>query len=211
MDNPNAAPPVAPNTLEEQTTIVGRPTYMATFAGAPAAGPIVEALTSIGYPRDDISVLLRPAGGDAVVDLLSGETAAGQDADAAQEVAAGQEATTLVLLHPEPAQIAAVRAALTGLGAHEVEYAPETIFTGDDAAAAIAATTAANVSTTNPANQQDVGPGASNRRDKDSPAATPAAAAASAPPPVDTSDLKAEVADLQKQVDDVKRDLERRD
>jgi len=133
--------------MDEQTTIIGRPTYMAAFAGAQDAGAIVEKLTSIGYPRDDISVLLRPAGSDSAIDLLSGENAAGQDTNAVaqQKHKDGEEPTTLVLLHPTAAQVEAVRAALTSMGAKELEYEPETRYTGEDSEADFVKSTIGNV------------------------------------------------------------------
>jgi hypothetical protein len=133
--------------MDEQTTIVGRPTYMAAFAGAQDAGAIVEKLTAIGYPREDISVLLRPAGTDSAIDLLSGENAAGQDVNALaqQKHKEGAEPTTLILLHPNNAQLEAVRAALTGMGAKEFEYEPETRYTGEDSEADFVKSTLGNV------------------------------------------------------------------
>ena len=133
--------------MDQQTTIVGRPTYMAAFAGAQDAGAIVEKLTSIGYPREDISVLLRPAGTDSAIDLLSGENAAGQDTNALAQHKhkAGGEPTTLVLLHPDATQLEAVRAALTGMGAKELEYEPETRYTGEDSEADFVKSTLGNV------------------------------------------------------------------
>jgi hypothetical protein len=133
--------------MDEQTTIIGRPTYMATFAGAQDAGAIVEKLTSVGYPLEDISVLLRPAGSDSAIDLLSGENAAGQDTDARAQHKhkEGAEPTTLVLLHPDAAQLEAVRAVLTGMGAKEFEYEPETRYTGEDSEADFVKSTLGNV------------------------------------------------------------------
>ncbi len=118
--------------MDEQTTIVGRPTYTATFPGRHEAAPIIAALTATGYPAEDISILFRPAGGDAVVDLMSGENAAGQDADAQAEAAKKGAGTTLVLLHPEGDQLVAVRAAIAGLGGQEFEYEGESVVRGND-------------------------------------------------------------------------------
>ena len=118
--------------MDKQTTIVGRPTYMATFPGRHEAAAIVAALTATGYPTEDISILFRPAGGDAVVDLMSGENAAGQDADAQAEAAKNGAGTTLVLLHPAGDQLVAVRAVLAGLGGQEFEYEGESVVRGDE-------------------------------------------------------------------------------
>jgi len=118
--------------MDKQTTIVGRPTYMATFPGRHEAAPIVAALTATGYPTEDISILFRPGGGDAVVDLMSGENAAGQDADAQAEAAKKGAGTTLVLLHPTADQLTAVRAALAGLGGQEFGYEGESVVRGDE-------------------------------------------------------------------------------
>ncbi len=118
--------------MDEQTTIVGRPTYMATFAGRHDPAPIVAALTAGGYPADDISILFRPTGGDAAIDLISGENAAGQDADAQAEAGKKGAGTTLVLLHPEAGQLDAVRAALAGLGGRELDYEGQSVVHGND-------------------------------------------------------------------------------
>ncbi len=120
------------NTLEERTTIVGRPTYVAMFKGAQQPGPILDKLTGIGYPKDDISILLRPAGTDSAIDQRRGENAAGQDTDAEAAAAATPGAVTLVILHPEPEQVEAVRAALREMGAEERDYEPETEYHGGD-------------------------------------------------------------------------------
>ncbi|MDQ2810188.1 MAG: hypothetical protein M3Z04_25190 [Chloroflexota bacterium] len=136
--------------MDEQTTIVGRPTYMATFPGQHEAAPIVAALTATGYPTEDISILFRPAGGDAVVDLMSGENAAGQDADAQAEAAKQGAGTTLVLLHPAEDQLAAVRAALAGLGGQEFGYEGESVAHDDQM-------TALGEPTLSAANRQDAG------------------------------------------------------
>src|SRR5690242_1084152 len=133
--------------MDQQTTIVGRPTYMAAFAGAQDAGAIVDKLTAIGYPREDISVLLRPARTDSAIDLLSGENAAGQDTNALaqRKHKEGEEPTTLVLLHPDATQLETVRAALTSMGAKELEYEPETRYTGEDSEADFVKSTLGNV------------------------------------------------------------------
>ena len=112
----------------DSTTIVGRPTLMATLNGHQQAGPILEALRAAGVVMDDVSVLLRPAGTDAVEDLMTGGRPAGQSGDARLLSDAGSK--TLVLLHPEVAQVEAVRAVLTKLGAEKIDYEPQTIYTG---------------------------------------------------------------------------------
>ena len=66
----------------EPTVIVGRPTMMALFDGHREAQPILDALQATGHPAEDVSVLLRPAGTDAVEDLVTGERPAGQSGDA---------------------------------------------------------------------------------------------------------------------------------
>jgi len=135
--------------MEEQTTIVGRPTYMAMFPGTQDAEPIVAKLTSIGYPADDITILLRPPGTDSAVDLMSHENAAGQDTDAARAVTGLgdklQDACTIVILHPEPGQVEAVRAALTGMGGEEFGYEPQTVYTGAQSEADFARATIGSV------------------------------------------------------------------
>jgi hypothetical protein len=116
----------------DATAIVGRPTLMAIFDGHREAQGILDALKATGHPQDDISVLLRPAGTDAVEDLVTGERPAGQSGDARLLPEKGSK--TLVLLHPDPAQLEAIRAALTGLGAENIEYEPETVYTGAQSA-----------------------------------------------------------------------------
>jgi hypothetical protein len=214
------------NTLEERTTIVGRPTYMVTFPGAQDAQAILQALTATGYPEEDVSILLRPAGTDSAVDLLSGDNAAGQDTDAHERLRPGQEATTLVLLHPEPDQLDAVRGALTGMGGTEFQYEPETVYGGEESEAAIARATDANVLTPRAANLQDAGAtvetsGPRPGREGEAPAAgdskpdsaaSGAAARPEAPAQVeplpDTSGLRKEIRRIQDQLDHVKDELE---
>jgi hypothetical protein len=117
----------------ESTAIVGRPTMMAIFDGHHEAQGILEALKATGHPVDDVSVLLRPAGTDAVEDLLTGERPAGQSGDARLLPEKGSK--TLVLLHPADGMVETIRAALTGLGAENIEYEPETVYTGAQSAA----------------------------------------------------------------------------
>lgn len=214
------------NTLEERTTIVGRPTYMVTFAGAQDAQAILQALTATGYPEEDISILLRPAGTDSAVDLLSGDNAAGQDTDAHARLRPGQEATTLVLLHPEPDQLDAVRGALTGMGGTEFQYEPETVYGGEESEADIARATEANVPTPRAANLQDAGgtvetSGARPDREGETaatadttpdaatagPATRPEAAAQVEPLP-DTGGLRQEIRRIQDQLDHVRDEIE---
>ena len=121
----------------ESTAIVGRPTMMAIFDGHREAQGIMDALGATGHPLDDVSVLLRPAGTDAVEDLLTGERPAGQSGDA--RLLPDKGSKTLVILHPEGDRLEAVRAALTGLGAENIEYEPETVYTGAQSAADVEA------------------------------------------------------------------------
>jgi hypothetical protein len=117
----------------DSTSIVGRPTLMAIFDGHREAQSILEALRGTGHPLDDVSVLLRPAGTDAVEDLLTGERPAGQSGDA--RLLSDKGSKTLVLLHPDDERLEAIRAALTGLGAENIEYEPQTVYTGAQSAA----------------------------------------------------------------------------
>jgi hypothetical protein len=110
------------------TAIVGRPTLMAMFDGRHEARPILDALQQAGHPLADASVLFRPAGTDAVEDLVTGERPGGQSGDA--RMAGDKGGKTLVLLHPDEGQVEAIRAALTGLGAENIEYEPQTVYTG---------------------------------------------------------------------------------
>ena len=112
----------------DPTTIVGLPTMIARFDGPREARPILDALQRAGHPADDVAVLLRPAGTDAVVDLVTGDRAAGQSGDA--RLLPDQGSTTVVILHPAADRLDAVRAALNALGATQVDYSPETIYTG---------------------------------------------------------------------------------
>jgi len=125
----------------DPTTLVGLPTLLATFAGPQDPQAILAALQPTGQPLDDVAILLRPAGTDVVEDLRTGERAAGQSDDARRLTTT--RSTTLVLLHPDPARAAAVQAALAGLGAEQIEYAPETVYTGAQSVAEAAATEAA--------------------------------------------------------------------
>ena len=112
----------------DTTAIVGRPTMMAMFDGRHEARPILDALQQTGHPIDDVSVLFRPAGTDAVEDLVTGERPAGQSGDA--RVVSDKGGKTLVLLHPDEGQVEAIRAALTRLGSENIEYEPRTVYTG---------------------------------------------------------------------------------
>ncbi len=117
----------------DSTSIVGRPTLMATFDGHREAHSVLDALKPTGHPLDDVSVLLRPAGTDAVEDLLTGDRPAGQSGDA--RLLSDKGSKTLVILHPEVGEVEAIRAALNGLGAENIEYEPETVYTGAQSAA----------------------------------------------------------------------------
>ena len=119
--------------MDGNQAIVGRPTFYARFDGRQAAEPIIQRLESVGYPREDVTVLLRPKGTDAVVDLTTGEPAAGQSGDARKMDDAGSH--TIVLLHPSEEQVAAVRQALEALGAGDIQYEPRTVYTGRQSAA----------------------------------------------------------------------------
>jgi hypothetical protein len=118
--------------MEQQTnetgTIIGRPTMMAMFDGRHEAQPILNALQQAGHPIEDISVMLRPAGTDTVEDLVTGDRPAGQSGDA--RMLSDKGSKTLVLLHPEEGRVTAVREALTALGAENIEYEPQTVYTG---------------------------------------------------------------------------------
>jgi hypothetical protein len=115
------------------TYSVGRTTLLAIFDGHREAQSVLEALRGTGHPLDDVSVLLRPAGTDAVEDLLTGERPAGQSGDARLLPEKGSK--TLVLLHPDTGRVEAIRAILTSLGAENIEYEPQTVYTGAQSAA----------------------------------------------------------------------------
>src|SRR5207244_1604711 len=112
----------------EQGEIVGRPTMLVKYEGRLNAEQILNTLKQINYPLEDVSVLFRVEGGDQVVDLITGHVAAGQSLTdaAAHKKAENQNGQTVVLLHPTPAQAAAVRKALVEVGAADIEYAGET-------------------------------------------------------------------------------------
>jgi hypothetical protein len=144
--------------MDEQTTIVGRPTYTATWTGRQDAAAIQAAITATGYPADDITLLFRPAGGDAALDLISGENAAGQDADARAATTGTDDAgTTLLILHPEAGQVAAIRSAVQALNGTEFEYEQEERVTGDDTQARIEAARATGVPAVRTANLKEAG------------------------------------------------------
>src|SRR5690348_15109858 len=111
---------------------------MATFDGPRDPQAILAAMQPTGHPLDDVAILLRPVGTDVVEDLRTGERAAGQSDDARRRSPVGSK--TLVLLHPDPAHAAAIQALLTALGAEQVEYEPQTVYTGAQSAAELAAT-----------------------------------------------------------------------
>ena len=121
--------------MEDQTTIVGRPTFMAMFPGTQEAGPILDKLTALGYPRADITILLRPPGTDSALDLLTDTNAAGQDTNVRQMLTKNkeklQQATTLLILHPAADRLDAVRAAVRDLGGEEFDYEPRTVYSGE--------------------------------------------------------------------------------
>ncbi len=98
----------------------------------------------------------------------------------------------MVILHPAPGQVEAVRAALTGMGAEECDYTPATRYTGADSEADSVRATIGSVNA--PGN-----------------ATAPTGAPASDTPGADTSDLKAEIARLEEGVVQAKRELQQRD
>lgn len=107
--------------------IIGKPTMLAKFEGRLDAEQILDSFRRIGYPLDDVSVLFRVAGSDQVIDLTTGQPAAGQSITEKElkpkQLMNGQ---TDVLLHPTPEQLDAVRQALSEIGTPEIEYAGET-------------------------------------------------------------------------------------
>src|SRR5436309_1153063 len=107
--------------------IVGRPTLLARYEGRLDAEQILDSLRRVGYPVDDVSVLFRVEGKDEVLDLRTGHPAAGQ-AITDEELKPKQltRGQTAVLLHPDPAQVEAVRQALAEVGTPDIEYAGET-------------------------------------------------------------------------------------
>jgi len=119
--SPEAAP---------ENEIVGRPTLLAKYAGRLDAQQILDALGQVGYPLNDVSVLFKLAGSDEVVDLVSGQIAAGQSLTEKElerfNQKHGQNGQTAVLLHPEQGQFAAVKQALEQIGQVDIEYAGET-------------------------------------------------------------------------------------
>ena len=116
----------------DSTSIVGRPTMMATFDGHREAQPIIDALTATGHPLEDVSVLLRPAGTDAVEDLVTATAPPGSRA--MRGCCRTRAARPWCCCIPRRIMVEAVRAALTGLGAENIEYEPETVYTGAQSA-----------------------------------------------------------------------------
>jgi hypothetical protein len=107
--------------------IVGKPTMLAKFEGRLDAERILDSLRRIGYPLEDVSVLFRVEGSDEVLDLTTGQPAAGQ-AITEEELKPKQltRGQTAVLLHPNPEQLEAVQQALSEIGTPDIEYAGET-------------------------------------------------------------------------------------
>ncbi len=107
--------------------IIGKPTLLAKFEGRLDAEQILDSFKQIGYPLDDVSVLFRIEGSDEVIDLTTGQLAAGQ-AITQEELKPKQliRGQTAVLLHPTPEQLEAVRQALAQFGTPDIEYAGET-------------------------------------------------------------------------------------
>lgn len=107
--------------------IIGKPTLLAKFEGRLDAAQILDSLGRIGYPLDDVSVLFKVGGSDEVLDLTTGQPAAGQSITEKdlkpKNLSNGQ---TVVLLHPEPEQLDAVKQALSAVGTPDIEYAGET-------------------------------------------------------------------------------------
>jgi len=111
----------------DEGEIVGRPTLLAKFAGRVEAERILGTLRQIGYPAEDVSVFFRVEGSDQVVDQFTGHVAAGQ-ALTDEELARRKEEKghTVVLMHPEPDLVPAVKGALAQVGEVEIEYSGET-------------------------------------------------------------------------------------
>jgi hypothetical protein len=113
--------------LAPEGEIVGKPTMLAKFSGKQDAQKVLDALGAVGYPLNDVSVLLRIEGSDQVLDQVSGHVAAGQSVTE-EELQKNKDTPgqTVVLLHPLPEQSHSVEAALSQLGQVEFEYSGET-------------------------------------------------------------------------------------
>src|SRR4051794_36770002 len=101
----------------QEGEIIGKPTLLAKYAGLKDAKQILDSLGRAGYPVEDVSVLFRVHGTDQVIDLVTGNVAAGQ-ALPSEHVRPEdlQDGQTAVLLHPNPDQLAAVKQALAEIG-----------------------------------------------------------------------------------------------
>lgn len=111
--------------------IMGRPTLLVTYRGKLDAQAVMDAIGGAGYPLDDVSVYYRVAGTDQVIDATTGQVAAGQSLSAEESAGkAPDKLDTLVLLHPDGVQFAAVQGALAQFGDADVKYAEATIAAG---------------------------------------------------------------------------------
>ena len=126
--------PGQPQPMQHQTPaeapeseIVGKPTLLAKYEGRLDAQAVLNALGRAGYPLEDVSVLFKVLGSDEVIDLASGQVAAGQSLNERELTPQkAQQGQTAVLLHPTVEQLDGVKAALAELGKADIEYAGET-------------------------------------------------------------------------------------
>jgi hypothetical protein len=106
--------------------IVGLPTMLAKYDSYYPADDVLGALGGIGYPLEDVSVLFRLQGTDQVLDLTTGDVAAGQSVTEEEIHSEKVKGHTVVLLHPAAGQLEAVRQALSQVGNVDIEYSGET-------------------------------------------------------------------------------------
>jgi hypothetical protein len=106
--------------------IVGLPTMLAKFDGYYPADQVLQALGSIEYPLEDVSVLFRLQGTDQVLDLTTGDVAAGQSVTEEEIRSEKVKGQTVVLAHPPSDRLESVRQALSQVGNVEIEYSGET-------------------------------------------------------------------------------------
>ena len=108
--------------------IVGKPTLMVKFGNRLDANRILEAIRTLNYPLEDVSVYYRVTGTDQVIDALTGMVAAGQALS--DEDARGLDLNTvetIVLMHPNGEQFVATQTALRQFGEADYLYAERTV------------------------------------------------------------------------------------
>lgn len=110
--------------------IMGKATLLVTFDSKLDSAAILSALGGIQYPLNDVRVYHRPSGTDQVIDALTGEVPAGEALSRGNAGKVPAKYETLILLHPDAAQFASVKAALDTFGAADYKYSEPTLYEG---------------------------------------------------------------------------------